>query len=276
MGASDLSRISDFEFRISFGFRASPFGFDLRLCLASSCCHRPNAMNHPGSRDALGLLETHGLTPAMVAIDAMLKAASVRVIQLELNDLCGVSVQLAGPTADVQTAIAIGYEVAAAMAGNPVTHLIPRPATAAEPGIRSRPEYNPLIQQEVVFTLPDAGASTATGQAQEALHHHTLMTDHPPSALGFIETQGFTAVMEALDTACKAADVTVVGKEKLGGGFVTVVIQGELSAVTAAIEAAKLHVEGLGKLIAAHVIARPADAILSLLPATPGASASGR
>ena len=92
------------------------------------------------------------------------------------------------------------------------------------------------------------------------------MSDHPPSALGFIETQGFTAVLEALDTACKAADVTVVGKEKLGGGYVTVVIQGELSAVTAAVEAGKAKVEGLGKLIAAHVIARPSEVVWSLVP----------
>ena len=85
-------------------------------------------------------------------------------------------------------------------------------------------------------------------------------------ALGFIETQGFTAVFEAIDTACKAANVEVVGKEKLGGGFVTVVIQGELSAVSAAIASGREKVGDLGKLIAAHVIARPSAAVLKLLP----------
>ncbi|MCU0708710.1 MAG: BMC domain-containing protein [Pirellula sp.] len=85
-------------------------------------------------------------------------------------------------------------------------------------------------------------------------------------ALGFIETQGFTAVFEAIDTACKAASVEVVGKEKLGGGYVTVVIRGDVAAVNAAVEAAKPKVEGLGKLIACHVIARPSTAALSLLP----------
>ena len=87
-----------------------------------------------------------------------------------------------------------------------------------------------------------------------------------PQALGFIETQGFTAVFEAIDTACKAAEVEVVGKEKLGGGYVTVVLQGELSAVTAAVAAGREKVEGLGKLIAAHVVARPGPAVLKLLP----------
>ena len=49
----------------------------------------------------------------------------------------------------------------------------------------------------------------------------------------------------------------VVGKEKLGGGYITVIVRGDLSAVTAAVEAGKAKVDGLGKLIAAHVIARP-------------------
>jgi carbon dioxide concentrating mechanism protein CcmO len=89
---------------------------------------------------------------------------------------------------------------------------------------------------------------------------------HETQALGFIETQGFTAVFEAIDTACKAANVEVVGKEKLGGGYVAIVVKGDLAAVTAAIEAGRPRVEGLGKLIAAHVLARPSASVLSLLP----------
>ena len=85
-------------------------------------------------------------------------------------------------------------------------------------------------------------------------------------ALGLIETQGFTAVYEAIDRACKAANVEIVGKEKLGGGYITIVIKGDVAAVRAAVEAGKAHVEGLGKLIAAHVIPRPSDAVLALLP----------
>ena len=87
-------------------------------------------------------------------------------------------------------------------------------------------------------------------------------------ALGLIETQGFTAVFEAIDSACKAANVEVVCKEKLGGGYITVVIKGDVAAVKAAVDAGKQKVEGLGKLIAAHVIARPSSAVLNLLPKT--------
>ena len=85
-------------------------------------------------------------------------------------------------------------------------------------------------------------------------------------AIGLIETQGFTAVMEAIDTACKAANVEVIGKDKLGGGYITVMIKGDVAAVKAAIEAGQEKVGALGKLIAAHVIARPSPAVLSLLP----------
>ncbi|MCH2372161.1 MAG: BMC domain-containing protein [Pirellulales bacterium] len=85
-------------------------------------------------------------------------------------------------------------------------------------------------------------------------------------ALGFIETQGFTAVFNAIDQACKSANVEVIGKEKLGGGYVTVVIKGDVAAVKAAIEAGEAEVSKLGNLIAAYVIPRPSTSVLSLLP----------
>ena len=96
------------------------------------------------------------------------------------------------------------------------------------------------------------------------------MPSSKPQAIGFIETQGFTAVIQAIDTACKAADVTVVGKEKLGGGYITIMVQGDVAAVEAAVDAGKVQVEKLGKLIAAHVIARPSEHVLSLLPGNHG------
>ena len=74
------------------------------------------------------------------------------------------------------------------------------------------------------------------------------------------------AVFEAIDSACKAANVEVIGKEKLGGGYVTVIIRGDVAAVKAAVEAGVAKVGSLGKLIAGHVIARPSAAVLSLLP----------
>ena len=87
-----------------------------------------------------------------------------------------------------------------------------------------------------------------------------------PFAVGLIETQGFTAVFEAIDTALKAAAVEVLAREKLGGGYITVIIKGDVAAVNAAIEAGKAKVEGLGRLIAAHVIPSPSQGVLNLLP----------
>ena len=92
------------------------------------------------------------------------------------------------------------------------------------------------------------------------------MSEQAPFAIGMIETPGLTAVIEAIDTAVKAANVEVLGREKLGGGYITVLIKGDVAAVKAAIDAGRAKVEGLGKLIAAHVIPRPSTAVLSLLP----------
>ena len=209
--------------------------------------------------EALGLLETYGLTPTLVAIDRMEKAGDVRVVQCELNDLLGVVTKIVGPTAAVTSALEAGRAAAEPMGGRPVARLILRPDDRAWEGIHSPPTFNPLIQQDGVFFPNYAPARPAADEV-------SLMKQEESFALGFIETQGFTAVYEAIDTACKAANVEVVGKEKLGGGYVCVIIRGDLSAVTAAIEAGGPKVEGLGKLIAAHVLARPSPSVLALLP----------
>jgi microcompartment protein CcmL/EutN len=211
----------------------------------------------------LGLLETTGLTPAMAAIDSMLKSAAVEIVQVELNDFYGVCVKISGATADVQTAIGTGKRVAEEMGGAPVTTVLTRASPGAVPAIRSKPEFSPLIQQNVVFQAGSAGAGAPAVSASKS--DYDFMKPETPMALGFIETQGFTAVFEAIDTACKAANVEVVAKEKLGGGYVTVIIQGDLSAVSSAIASGKEKVNGLGKLIAAHVIARPSEPVLKLL-----------
>jgi carbon dioxide concentrating mechanism protein CcmO len=207
--------------------------------------------------DAIGLLETIGLTPALVALDAMDKAGRVRVLQYELNDFYGVSIKIAGSTPAVTAAIEAGQRVAEQMQGQPIVDIILRPDPRAMPAIMSARESNPLLEQDVVF-FPDYEALQTESRPP--------MSQDKLFALGLIETQGFTAVFEAIDTACKAANVEVVGKEKLGGGYVTVIIRGELSAVTAAVEAGQAKVGELGKLIAAHVLARPSPGVLSLLP----------
>jgi microcompartment protein CcmL/EutN len=211
--------------------------------------------------DALGLLETTGLTPALAALDVMEKTAGVRVLQAELNDFLGVCIKLLGATDAVMTALEAGRKTAAQMGGRPVVDAIHRVDEQAWTAIRSPREFNPLIQQDVV-TFP---AYQQISPQLERCEDPTV-AETSSFALGLIETQGFTAVFEAVDSACKAASVEVVGKEKLGGGYVTVVIKGDVAAVSTAVQAGKAKVGGLGKLIAAHVIARPSPSVLSLLP----------
>lgn len=209
---------------------------------------------------ALGILETAAWTPAMVALDAMEKAADIRVWQVELNDMLGTVLKIFGPVDSVTAALEAGFQVAQSMQGKPLKTVIARPTEASIRAIRSPVEFNPLIQQAVVKELvADPFLSTSASESN-------TVSNEAIQALGFIETQGFTAVFEAIDTACKAAQVDVVGKEKLGGGYVTVVVRGDVAAVRAAIDAARPKVEGLGKLIAAHVIARPSQSVLALLP----------
>ena len=212
--------------------------------------------------EALGLLEITGLTATLVAIDVMEKASDIRLIQCELNDFYGVVAKIAGPVAAVATAIEAGRAAAERMNGRPIATVIPRSDPEALRATIAPQEYNPLIQQDVVFfpNYPTAGGGTLPAAMESDMSQDTEF------ALGLIETQGFTAVFEAIDTACKAASVEVVGKEKLGGGYVTIIIRGDLSAVKAAVEAGQAKVEGLGKLIAAHVIARPSAAALAILP----------
>ena len=195
----------------------------------------------------------------MVALDVMDKTSGVHVLQAEINDFLGICIKITGDPSAVDVALRAGFDVAQQMGGDPVIDIIRRPNEQAWRAIESPEEYNPLIQQAVV-----RGPSTQPSSSESSLEE--TVSDTTSFALGFIETQGFTAVFEAIDTACKAANVEVIGKEKLGGGYVTVVIKGDVAAVKAAIEAGGAKVEGLGNLIAAHVIARPSQSVLKLLP----------
>ena len=85
-------------------------------------------------------------------------------------------------------------------------------------------------------------------------------------ALGMIETKGFVGMVEACDAMVKAAKVELVGYEKIGGGFVTAIVRGDVAAVKAATEAGQRAAERVGELISVHVIPRPHVNIDSVLP----------
>ena len=85
-------------------------------------------------------------------------------------------------------------------------------------------------------------------------------------ALGMIETRGLTAAIEAADAMCKAANVALVGTEKIGSGLVTVMVRGDVGAVKAAVESGSAAAGKLGELVAAHVIPRPHSDVEKILP----------
>jgi microcompartment protein CcmL/EutN len=85
-------------------------------------------------------------------------------------------------------------------------------------------------------------------------------------ALGMIETRGLVAAIEAADAMVKAANVTLIGKEKVGGGLVTVMVRGDTGAVKAATEAGAAAANRVGELLSVHVIPRPHPDVEHILP----------
>lgn len=85
-------------------------------------------------------------------------------------------------------------------------------------------------------------------------------------ALGMIETKGFVCMLEAVDTMLKAANVTMVGWDKIGSGLVTSFIVGDVGAVKAAIEAGAQAASKLGEVVSVEVIPRPHEELIAVLP----------
>ena len=86
------------------------------------------------------------------------------------------------------------------------------------------------------------------------------------NALGMVETRGLVGAIEAADAMVKAANVTLVGKEQVGAGLVTVLVRGDVGAVKAATDAGAAATENVGELISVHVIPRPHAEVEVILP----------
>ena len=85
-------------------------------------------------------------------------------------------------------------------------------------------------------------------------------------ALGMIETRGLVAAIEAADAMVKAAEVELIGTEKIGSGLVSVMVRGDVGAVKAATEAGSAAASRLGEIVATHVIPRPHSDVEKILP----------
>jgi len=92
------------------------------------------------------------------------------------------------------------------------------------------------------------------------------MQEQTSDALGMIETRGFAAMVEASDAMVKAAKVELAGYEKIGGGYVTAIVRGDVAAVKAALDAGSRAAERVGEVISTHIIPRPHANVDEVLP----------
>ncbi len=91
------------------------------------------------------------------------------------------------------------------------------------------------------------------------------MADTLSGALGLVETLGLAAGVEAADSMVKAANVTIVARQQVGGGMVAILVEGDVGAVKAAVEAGTVAASKVGKVLSSHVIPRPHEDVASVL-----------
>ena len=191
---------------------------------------------------AYGFIEITGVVAAINALDIMCKTADVELASWE-RKLGGRLVTLI-VEGDVS---AVNEAVEAAVAG-----AIKKPASYA---VIARPH-------EEIVKLVELSASRWKKKTDET-KKEIIMTQE---ALGMVETRGLTAAIEAADQMCKAANVALVGTEKIGSGLVTVMVRGDVGAVKSAVESGSAAASRLGELVATHVIPRPHTDVEKILP----------
>jgi ethanolamine utilization protein EutM len=113
-------------------------------------------------------------------------------------------------------------------------------------------------------TGPDTDRPAA--RADGPTPRSTTMANVQMIALGMIETKGLVGAIEAADAMVKAANVTLIGKEQIGGGYVTVMVRGDVGAVKAATDAGAAAAGRVGELVSVHVIPRPHGDVEAILP----------
>lgn len=205
--------------------------------------------------NALGFIEVPFLSVAAVVADAAAKAARVSILGFEATGNENILIRLGGGgVSDIEAALSVADATATRLGTSAIVQAIARPAEAMNSMIHFPNANNPL------YGGRDQLLPTDFPQPENKI------MSNKQEALGILETQGLTAILEATDAMLKAANVTLVGKEKIGAAYVTVIVKGDVAAVTAAVDAGSKAIGSLGKLIAAHVIARPHDELVALLP----------
>lgn len=203
---------------------------------------------------SLGFIEAPGFSITALLADDAAKASDVRLLGIETTGNESLLIRLAGNVAAVQFALATAERYAEQLGSRAIIRCLSAPAEALTPLVHFSSELNPLYggRDQLLPGILSKTSGKSMNTKQEAI--------------GILETQGLTAVLAATDAMLKSANVSLVGKEKIGAAYVTVIVKGDVAAVTAAVAAGAKAVGSIGKLIAAHVIARPHDDLLALLP----------
>jgi microcompartment protein CcmL/EutN len=209
---------------------------------------------------ALGFIEIPHICISAIAADIMGKAANVTVLGFEPTGVETIVVRIGADSPDAIEAALDAGEIETERLGAHIVarRCMARPDAALHHLNDELNTINPLYGGRTEFRPDDYSPNL-----KEKMKNNI-------SALGILETQGFTASVEATDTMLKTADIQLVGKEKIGAAYVAITISGDVAAVTAAIDAGREAVGDLGKLIAAHVIARPHEDLQAILPANVG------
>lgn len=202
---------------------------------------------------ALGFIEVPFFSIAAVVADEVAKASGVRILGFDTSGSQEIVIRTAGGVAEIADALEVAAAFARKLGVASLGTRLAKPAPGFAALYTTANGINPLYGGRdqflpTDFPTPDPAMKTES------------------QALGILETQGLTAILEATDAMLKSADVTLVGKEKIGAAYVTIVIRGDVAAVRAAVDAGAAAAAPLGKVIAAHVIARPHPELLALLP----------
>ena len=198
---------------------------------------------------SLALLEIGNLAPALIVADRAAKAAGVTIIGIESTDGAAQCIKLVGSADAVREAAETGAALGRLMGTTVEVTVLPGPLEETLQLAKRPPAFSPLL---------------GVYDARVPKENHMSSSD----AIGLLETQGLVAALHATDEMLKSASVKLVGKEKIGAAYVTIMVRGDVAAVQAAIAAGKQTVERLGgKLIMADVIPRPHPDLAALLPA---------
>lgn len=174
--------------------------------------------------EALGLIETLGMVPAINGADSMLKAADVQLISYENVGSTLVTIMVKGDVAAVKASVDAGAAAASAIGKLTACNVMPRPAKGVGDVVS-------------VHAVDD-----------------DIERSSRPMALGLIETFGIVYVLEAADAMVKAANVELIGYENVASGYISVLVQGDVAACQSAVAAGVKAVEELGSSVYSSVV----------------------